>query len=97
MPRSGSELFDLSHVRHRGGGWKPAQKRGRIVGQEISAAFKPPDKAVARKLKQQTEWRMELLDGSQKPLFRISVLAETLDRPGAANLPAGNIGVAGGA
>ena len=44
---------------------------------------------IARKLKQQTEWRMELLDESRKPVFRIRVLAETVDQraagPGAAN------------
>jgi hypothetical protein len=36
---------------------------------------------IARKLKPQTEWRLELLDESRKPVFRISVVAETLDRP----------------
>ena len=35
---------------------------------------------IVRKLKQQSEWRMELLDASRKPVFRIRVLAETLDR-----------------
>ncbi|SHG87857.1 DUF6894 family protein [Bradyrhizobium erythrophlei] len=34
---------------------------------------------IVRKLKQQSEWRMELLDASRKPVFRIRVLAETLD------------------
>ena len=37
--------------------------------------------SIARKLKQQSEWRMELLDESRKPVFRIRVVAETLDRP----------------
>ena len=36
---------------------------------------------IARKLKPQTEWRMELLDESRKPVFRIRVVAETLDQP----------------
>jgi len=36
---------------------------------------------IARKLKQQSEWRMELLDESRKPVFRIRVTAETLDLP----------------
>lgn len=35
---------------------------------------------IVRKLKQQSEWQMELLDASRKPVFRIRVLAETLDR-----------------
>jgi uncharacterized protein DUF6894 len=34
---------------------------------------------IARRLQQQSEWRMELLDESRKPVFRIRVLAETLD------------------
>jgi hypothetical protein len=35
--------------------------------------------SIARKLRQQSEWRMELLDESRKPVFRIRVVAETLD------------------
>jgi hypothetical protein len=34
---------------------------------------------ISRKMKQNTEWRMELLDESRKPLFRIRLVAETLD------------------
>jgi Domain of unknown function (DUF6894) len=37
--------------------------------------------SIARKLKQQTEWRMELLDESRKPVFRVRLMAETLDQP----------------
>ena len=40
---------------------------------------------IARKLKQQSEWRMELLDESQKPVFRIRVMAETVDQPAVAS------------
>ena len=47
---------------------------------------------IARKMKQQSEWRMELLDESRKPVFRVSMMAETVDQPaaapdGAAKLP----------
>jgi hypothetical protein len=34
---------------------------------------------IARKLQPRSEWRMELLDESRKPVFRIRVLGETLD------------------
>ena len=34
---------------------------------------------ISRKLKQNSEWHMELLDESQKPVFRIRLIAETLD------------------
>ena len=37
--------------------------------------------SIVRKLHQQSEWRMEMLDESRKPLFRIRVVAETLDQP----------------
>jgi hypothetical protein len=39
---------------------------------------------IARKMKQQSEWRMELLDESRKPVFRIRVMAETVGQPAAA-------------
>jgi uncharacterized protein DUF6894 len=41
---------------------------------------------IARKLTQHSEWRMELLDESRRPVFRIRVLAETLDRPDASDI-----------
>lgn len=34
---------------------------------------------ISRSLKQNAEWHMELLDESKKPLFRIRLVAETLD------------------
>jgi hypothetical protein len=35
--------------------------------------------SICRNLKQDTEWHMELLDESKKPVFRIRLVAETLD------------------
>jgi hypothetical protein len=34
---------------------------------------------VARDLKQNAEWQINLLDQSKKPVFRIRLVAETLD------------------
>ena len=34
---------------------------------------------VSRKLIENAEWQMELLDESRKPVFRIRLVAETLD------------------
>src|SRR3977135_1165254 len=34
--------------------------------------------SISRKLKQNGEWHMELLDEAKKPLFRIRLVAETL-------------------
>jgi hypothetical protein len=33
---------------------------------------------ISRSLKQDSEWHMELLDESKKPVFRIRLVAETL-------------------
>jgi Domain of unknown function (DUF6894) len=35
--------------------------------------------SIARKLKPQSDWRMELLDEAKRPVFRIRVAAETLE------------------
>lgn len=34
---------------------------------------------ISRKLVENAEWQMELLDESRKPVFRIRLVAETLD------------------
>jgi len=33
---------------------------------------------ISRKLKQNSEWHMELLDEAKEPLFRVRLVAETL-------------------
>jgi len=34
---------------------------------------------ISRKLAENTEWQMELLDEAKKPIFRIRLVAETID------------------
>jgi hypothetical protein len=34
---------------------------------------------IARKFKENSEWRMELLDESNRPVFRIRLVGESLD------------------
>ncbi|HEV2157096.1 DUF6894 family protein [Bradyrhizobium sp.] len=34
---------------------------------------------IARKLRENSEWDMELLDEAKQPVFRIRIVAETLD------------------
>ena len=34
---------------------------------------------ISRKLKENAEWEMQLLDETRKPVFRIRLVAETLD------------------
>ncbi len=41
--------------------------------------------SISRKLEQNSEWQMELLDEAKTPLFRIRIVAESLDWPQAAN------------
>ena len=36
--------------------------------------------SISRKLKQNAEWQMELLDEFKNPVFRIRLVAETLDQ-----------------
>jgi hypothetical protein len=36
--------------------------------------------SVARKLKQNARWQIELLNEAKKPLFRVSLIAETLNK-----------------
>jgi hypothetical protein len=35
---------------------------------------------ISRKLEENAEWQMELLDESKKPVFRIRLVAESLDQ-----------------
>jgi hypothetical protein len=35
--------------------------------------------SISRKLEQNSEWQMELLDEAKRPLFRIRIVAESLD------------------
>jgi uncharacterized protein DUF6894 len=35
--------------------------------------------SISRKLQQNSEWQLELLDEAKRPLFRIRIVAESLD------------------
>jgi hypothetical protein len=35
--------------------------------------------SISRKLAENTEWQMELLDDTRQPVFRIRIVAESLD------------------
>jgi hypothetical protein len=36
-------------------------------------------RGISRKLKQNSEWQMELLDEAKQPVFRIRIVAESLE------------------
>lgn len=43
---------------------------------------------ISRKLKENSEWHMELLDEAKQPVFRIRIVAESFDDAGSDDLPA---------
>ena len=47
---------------------------------ELTAVCADIVAGISRKLKEDSEWEMELLDESKRPVFRISLVAESLDR-----------------
>jgi len=46
--------------------------------------------SISRKLTENAEWQMEMLDESRKPLFRIRLVAESLDQTTAAGTDRGS-------
>ena len=74
----------LYYFRIRSGQFSGAADRGTELADD-GAAWKELTRvcgdlvgSISRKLKQNAEWQMELLDESKKPVFRIRLLAETL-------------------
>jgi hypothetical protein len=49
--------------------------------QEMISVTKDLVGDIARDMKQNAEWQMELLDEAKKPIYRIRLVAETLDNP----------------
>jgi hypothetical protein len=46
---------------------------------ELTSACGDMAGMISRKLAQNSEWQMELLDESRRPVFRIRIMGETLD------------------
>ena len=46
---------------------------------ELTSVCSDMASSISRKLQQNSEWQMELLDDSKRPLFRIRIVAESLD------------------
>ena len=47
---------------------------------ELTLVCKDLVGTIARDIKPNDEWQMELLDQAERPIFRIRLVAETLDR-----------------
>lgn len=54
---------------------------------EMTSACAGLAAGISRKLKENSEWQMELLDEAKQPVFRIRIVAESLDRADPDHLP----------
>jgi hypothetical protein len=74
----------LYYFRIRNGQFRGASDQGTELAddsaawQELTRVCSDLVGSIARKLKQNAEWQMEILDESKKPVFRIRLVAETL-------------------
>lgn len=50
-----------------------------VAWKELTSSCGAMVGGISRKLKQNSEWQMELQDEAGKPVFRIRLVAETLD------------------
>jgi hypothetical protein len=46
---------------------------------ELTSVCADMASGISRKLKENSEWHLELLDESKQPIFRIRIIGETLD------------------
>jgi hypothetical protein len=76
----------LYYFRIQSGRFSGAEDRGtdladdNIAWEELRRVSGDLLGSIARNLKPNSEWHMELLDESKKPVFRITLVAETLDK-----------------
>jgi hypothetical protein len=75
----------LYFFRIRSGGFAGASEYGtecadRVAAwQEMTTVCADMASSISRKLTENSEWQMELLDEDRQPVFRIRIVAETLD------------------
>jgi hypothetical protein len=71
-------FFRISHGRYTGASDQPYEFRDREAAwTEMTAVCANLLGGISRSLKQDGEWRMELLDDARKPVFRIRLIAES--------------------
>jgi hypothetical protein len=74
-------FFRISHGRYSGASEQGSEFESREAAwTEMTRVCANLLSGIARSLKQDAEWHMELLDESKKPIFRIRLVAESLDR-----------------
>ena len=84
--RSGFNAMPLYFFRIQNGEYSGASDLGTEIA-DHDAAWKELTRVcaslaggISRKLKENSEWQMELLDEAKKPVFRIRIVAESLDQ-----------------
>jgi hypothetical protein len=72
-------FFRISHGRYSGASDQASEFESREAAlSEMTKVCGNHLGGISRSLKQDSEWHMELLDESKKPVFRIRLVAETL-------------------
>ncbi len=73
-------FFRISHGRHSGASGQGSEFESREAAwAEMTKVCGNLLGGISRSLQQNSEWHMELLDESKKPVFRIRLVAESLD------------------
>ena len=75
----------LYFYRIRNGSYSGASEQGteyadrETAWKEMTSRCANMASGISRKLKENSEWQFELLDEARQPVFRIRIVAETLD------------------
>jgi hypothetical protein len=73
-------FFRISHGRYSGASDQGAEFENRNAAwAEMTKVCANLLGGISRSLKQNAEWRMELLDKARKPVFRVRLVAESFD------------------
>jgi hypothetical protein len=72
-------FFRISHGRYAGASDQPYECANRDAAwTELTAVCSNLLGGISRNLKQNTDWQMELLDETKKPVFRIRLVGESV-------------------
>jgi hypothetical protein len=75
-------FFRISHGRYSGASDQGSEFESREAAwAEMTQVCADLLSGISRSLKQNADWRMEMLDEGRKPVFRIRLMAETVRQP----------------
>jgi hypothetical protein len=75
-------FFQISHGRYSGASNQGSEfESHEAAWAEMTKVCADLLSGISRSLKQNADWRMEMLDERRKPVFRIRLMAETLSQP----------------